>query len=126
MEVTIVFPAPPSLNKIIASANKNRYANAQLKKHWTAICANTALSATNVRFPGAVWLDVFITYERATDPDNMFASLKFVLDGLVTAGILVDDSPKIIQSPILYRFGKAPKKTKASISLAISDRAFVD
>lgn len=120
MEVIYQFPTPPSLNAQLGAANRNRFVNASMKKKETNACANIVRGSL-VQFPGEVWMQVHIEYKRSIDPDNLFASLKFVFDGLVKAGVIIDDSPKIIQSPILYSWAKAPKGKEPLLTLQILD-----
>jgi Holliday junction resolvase RusA-like endonuclease len=48
----------------------------------------------------------FIYYLKNSkrDPDNVSASRKYIMDGLVQAGIIANDNLEIIQSPIIESF----------------------
>lgn len=116
---SFLFPLPPSLNSIISTARNNRYASGASKKKWTEDCFSLALGKR--KFPSRVWMEVYINYKRMIDPDNGFACLKPALDGLVRAGVLVDDSPKIIQPPIIYWWRKVPKSDEPYLKILISD-----
>jgi Holliday junction resolvase RusA-like endonuclease len=66
-----------------------------MKKRYTQELADVFRSQTQERFKSHVTVTVYF-YEDSMrrDDDNVISGLKFVLDGLVTAGILKDDSPK--------------------------------
>jgi Holliday junction resolvase RusA-like endonuclease len=116
----VSFPLPPTLNQIIKVARDNKYKSAKSKKEWTSYVENCCKSI-KVKFSGKVWLDVcFHTQTRRNDPDNLMAGLKPILDGLVNAKIIVDDSITIIQSPIIQRFVRT--KGINSVVLTFSDK----
>lgn len=119
MQQRFVFPLPPSLNRMLGAANANRHVGAAMKKRWTATCQSIALGGR--RFPGEVYLSVTILYKRAIDPDNLFASLKPILDGMQKAEIIKNDGPKIIRPPIVYRYGKAAPKREGKAIVVVSD-----
>lgn len=115
------FPLPPTLNEQINIARNNRYGSAKEKEKWTNDIATLAQEQNQPVFPGKVWMQ-FIYYLKNSrrDPDNVSASRKYILDGLVQAGIIVNDNLQIIQSPIIESFivsepgkGNAKRKTKA-------------
>lgn len=99
------FPLPPCLNEQINIARNNRYGSAKEKEKWTNDIAALALSQSQSAFPGKVWMQ-FIYYLKNSrrDPDNVSASRKYILDGLVKAGIIINDNLQIIQSPIIESF----------------------
>lgn len=89
----------PGLNEIIAATNRHRYVGSTVKKlHTRAVFA----LARNVQAPALEGpVDVvfdWIEPNRRRDPDNIRAGAKFVLDGLVTAGVLGNDSRRWIRS----------------------------
>lgn len=93
---------PPTLNEIIRLAEEGRYGS--VKKQFTLICAIAASGCPS--FPGEVWLacDWRISNFRRDPADNVVASLKFVLDGLVNLGVLKDDSALVIQPPVVHNW----------------------
>lgn len=117
MQTVFNCPIPPKLNEQINLARSNQAQSARIKAQWTN---DIALLAVGIPvFPGSVWLDFCWQVKRQTcDPDNVQASAKYVFDGLVKAGILVDDSLKIIQSPVIHRFQRGENE----LFLTISDR----
>ena len=93
----IIIPGElPNLNQIIEAA----------KTHWTVYrdmkAANTELVAWYAKGKGKVKrADIIITWytkDRRTDPDNTAAAVKFILDGLVDAGVLKNDGCKVVRS----------------------------
>ena len=87
----------PGLNEIIATAKKHWSAYAKEKKRLTGSVALLAKVAQLKPVEG--WVVVrFQWYEkdRRRDPDNCRASAKFILDGLVQAGVLEGDGWAVI------------------------------
>jgi len=97
-EVHLFIPGPlPGMNEMIADA-KVRLRKGTLydkkKKEWTQLIALFAKKLPKFQ-------RVFIEFEwfepnRRRDPDNIAAAKKFVLDGLVEAGIIPGDSWRYI------------------------------
>jgi len=56
----------------------------------------------------------WITKDLRKDPDNVSAGVKFILDGLVQAGILPDDRRKQINS-IKHEFGVDKQNPRVEI-----------
>lgn len=66
------------------------------------------------RFTSPVHINVISYRKRATDPDGV--SVKAVIDGIVAAGILADDSPKQVAS-IRFENRKANGEEKTVIEI---------
>ena len=94
----------PGLNEITDAARRNRYESAKMKKEYTELVAWCAKSARLPHLSSPVDL-VFTWYEpnRKRDKDNIMAGQKFILDGLVTSGVLKNDGWKQI-GDISHRF----------------------
>lgn len=107
--LSLIFPMPPKLNQQIREARTNRYKSAETKTQWTNDIAVIAISdSKEVKFPEKVWLT--FSWEVKTlnnDPDNIAAAAKYIMDGLVIAGIIKDDSLAYIGSPIIHYYAKA-------------------
>lgn len=86
----------PGLNDYIRKERRNRYMAADMKRKWTNKVADLAIQKREPKHHGRVW--VFIKcYEKdeRRDADNVEAfAKKCILDGLVRAGVIVDDSRK--------------------------------
>ena len=72
------------------AARGNKYSAAAMKKKWTEYVALNFANAPRVDVPVRV---IMTWYEpnRRTDPDNIAAAKKFILDGLQLAGVLKND-----------------------------------
>jgi len=117
------YPLPPTLNDQINSARSHWAKSAATKREWTNTIS--LLSSNLPKFPDKVWIELFYsvkTFSRR-DPDNISASRKFLMDGLVQSGVIKSDSLKIVQSPIIEWFeqGKVDE-----VTIVISSRAIVE
>ena len=56
-------------------------------------------------------------FGRKPDHDNLRASFKHVVDGLVEAGVLIDDSPDVIGEPIVRHESIGRKQGKIRIQV---------
>ncbi len=87
------FPLP-TLNEMIRTARGNKYAAAAQKKKYTDLVASEIMVQTyptHYQFD-AISLDItWIETKKKRDPDNVFAAVKFILDGMVAADIINDD-----------------------------------
>ena len=84
----------PGLNDMTDAARGNKYASAQMKKEYTELVAWCAKSA---RLPHFDRVDLIITWyepNKKRDKDNIMAGQKFILDGLVQAGVIANDGWK--------------------------------
>ena len=85
----------PSANDLIQFNRVNRFHGASLKKRYTEELADSFRSQTRRKFFGHVTCTVnFYESSMRRDDDNVISACKYILDGLVHAGIIVDDSPK--------------------------------
>lgn len=92
----------PSLNDYTNACRSNAYVGAKFKKEveevigWEIKQAVTSKTLTQPK--GAVMLR-FEWHERTKrrDADNIASAKKFILDALVTNGILMDDSRKYVK-----------------------------
>jgi hypothetical protein len=97
--VIFTFPLPPTMNEIIDEARKNKYESSKTKKKWTDDIA--MLAHGGKIFPSKVWMNWIWHIENLDrDEDNIASARKFICDGLVQAGIIKDDSCRIIQTPV--------------------------
>ena len=103
---------PPSNNKFIGKANQWEYQNQ--KKAWAEMifyCCNPKPRKPIQR--AIVSITYYFKDHRRRDPDNY--SGKMILDGLVKAGIIEDDSFRNIRLVLDARFGWHEKKTVIEI-----------
>ena len=93
---------PPGLNKIINSNRSNKYAGAGMKKTWT----NKAIDCCKKQVRECPIVKVYIAAHyristRANDVDNIQSTKKFILDGIVKAGVIKDDNFTHVM-PVIY------------------------
>lgn len=84
----------PSLNQIIALAKRQRGSYSpynDAKAQWHRNVAIYAERCELVPITRARFVFEWIAQDRRTDPDNIAAARKFILDGLVACGILPGD-----------------------------------
>ena len=82
----------PSLNEQIKADRNSSFIGNKLKKKYTSICAWSAKAKCNDSFTKPVHVD-FYWYEpnKKRDKDNIAFAKKYILDGLVSAGIIKND-----------------------------------
>ena|GEM_PF-538776 len=91
-----------SINDWMHAMNVNRFKGNDLKKYYTGIAAEYAHEAAlqaGWKTPD-VRVDLRIVWHEVNarrDPDNIMGGIKFVLDGIVKAGLIHDDSQKHIR-----------------------------
>lgn len=105
-----IFGRLPGLNEIVAANRSHYHAGAKQKKETTLLCAQYAGLGGVPIFSGPI-LVIFNWFEpnARRDLDNICGGAKFVLDGLVLAGRIPNDSRKFVQS-IFHRFPEPDKK----------------
>ena len=112
----IEIPGLPAMN---SSSRLNRWRDITEKNRWT----NEVMLATRGKRPAKPLQRAKVTYIRrsSAEPDyvNLVASFKHPEDGLVKAGIIVDDKPAVIGRPDV-RWEKA-KIRKGSIVLIVEE-----
>ena len=112
LPVTVFVPGPlPGQNEIIAAA-KVRFARggkySEMKKTWTQRVANYFLVAKCPKFNRVSIILEWIEAHNRRDPDNVMSGKKFILDGMVKAGVIPNDTRKYI-SKITHKFGDNEK-----------------
>lgn len=118
MREVLVFPISKGLNRQQNTARSSKFAAAREKKELTDRTVAWAKTRAIAKFPGAVWVSIEWQIKNfANDPiDNLPASLKPILDGLVKAGVLKDDSARVIQTPIVHHVTKGENRVAIEIS----------
>lgn len=108
---------PPSNNKFAGRTNRHEYQNC--KKSWAELIyweAIRQLVPQKKIERAKVELRYFFPDKRRRDPDNY--SGKFLLDGLVQAEIIADDSFENIELVISGRYDKQNPRTEIIIEEA--------
>ena len=97
MGVKLIIPGRlPGLNDMIDAARGNKYEAARQKKENTELVMWYAKKA---KLPKMKRVNVSVVWyepNEKRDPDNVEAGIKFLLDGLVSAGVLANDGRKQI------------------------------
>jgi hypothetical protein len=107
----------PSLNDIIDAARGNKYEAAQQKKDSTDLVMWYAIQA---KLPKMNYIDLTITWyepNKKRDKDNVEAGVKFILDGLVSAGVIVKDNWRYI-GDIIHKVRLDRMKPRIEIEIA--------
>lgn len=93
------------LNTYINKERSNKYVGAKIKKENTN---NVMLVTKHLKAVSSYPVDISIEWHSngRKDPDNLAFAIKFILDGLVKNGILVNDGQKQINS-IYHTFVKS-------------------
>lgn len=87
----------PSLNEYIAAERTFRMKAAAMKRKHTDRVAEAAISRDLPAFRQPVFVVVdWYEKDRRRDPDNIQFAIKFILDGLVRAGVLENDTQRHI------------------------------
>lgn len=111
----------PGLNATLGKALHNRYMYGALKKE----CDNRVIVACKLAKINPVTHPALVTFvwvekDRRRDPDNIDSAKKFILDGLIKAGILKGDGWKHIAG-----FGRptfTTHKTKQGVKVIIHEQ----
>lgn len=121
MEAGMIIPGRfPSLNDYIAAERRNRHIAAKMKREETKRVADIAANSDMPTFEKPV--HVYFTWvepNKRRDVDNVAFAHKFILDGLVEAGVLKGDSRKYVTGFYDY-FGKTDKDNP-HVSVLITD-----
>lgn len=103
---------PPSNNQFIG--RNARWEYQEQKKTWAQLISFCCRPRPQAPIAHAqVTITYFFTDRRRRDPDNY--SGKFLLDGLVSAGILKDDSFQCIELHLKANFGCSKAQTQIEV-----------
>jgi len=108
----------PGFNEIVAAAKCGNYKYqpyAKMKETYTEMVAWIAK-----KLPKFEKVSLIITWyepDRRRDPDNIMAGQKFILDGLVIAGVIPNDNQKHIQQ-ILHQFEIDRKNPRIEVEIS--------
>jgi len=107
------------MNEIIAAAKlrkRNYKEYAVMKDKNTEQVAWLAIQSHIPRFEKAYFIITWYEPDLRRDPDNIMAGQKFILDGLVAAGVLPGDSQKYILG-IYHRFKVDRKNPRVEVEI---------
>lgn len=98
MQTLIIKGRLPDANIYINAERSNRYAAAKIKDEWTKIIVGEARTQKIKKINKSV--NIFFQWwvkDKKRDKDNIMFGQKFILDGLVEAGILKNDGWNVIK-----------------------------
>jgi Holliday junction resolvase RusA-like endonuclease len=95
------------LNEHDGANRTNRFAGAQLKARMTAIVASQLYGAPVIA--GPCYIKFYWKYSSRHDFDNIRFACKYVLDGMIKAGVLDNDNQKWVLGFDGDYFEKVPK-----------------
>ena len=116
----------PGLNELIGANRSHWQKGAEMKKTYTMIARVAAKrNLKPVVKPvmiGWKWYEpVSSKNTRDRDPDNITSAKKFVLDGLVEAGILPDDNQKWIKGWLYEGWFQTNESLKVGVVVEIQE-----
>ena len=94
----VINEVPPSLNFILSEARKHWSNYSRLKKVWTQIVCDSLESQSVFKVKHPIRVSVQYTFGNLSRHDLDNYVLKFILDALVKAEIIEDDSNDHIKS----------------------------
>ena len=101
MQTMQIYEKPYSLNQF---RNENYYKLNKIKMFWNAIVSNTVMiqkvkpvKRANIHF------EFNFKSNIRRDSDNMVATVKFILDGLIHANILEDDNFNFVEKLMITK-----------------------
>lgn len=104
----------PTMNEIIASSKRHYGVYSKMKKKYTELVISQAAGMEKVRKA-----DFIITWHcknKRKDPDNVATGIKFLLDGLVEAGVMENDGWGQVNSLThIFRVDKANPRVEVEI-----------
>ena len=106
----------PGLNEIIAAAKSHYAKYSTEKKERTEEVAWLAKKAGLPKYERAHLVITWYEPNSRRDPDNVMAGQKFILDGLVQAGVLPGDSQKYIAG-IVHRFRVDKRRPRVEVEI---------
>jgi len=113
----MVFEIPgrlPGLNEIIDAAKSHYGEYAKMKETYTNMVGWLAKKLP--RYEKVALIITWYEPDQRRDLDNIMAGQKFILDGLVAAGTIPNDSQKYI-SGIFHRFGVDRENPRVEVEI---------
>lgn len=109
----------PGFNEIIEAAKlrgRNYKEYATMKDRNTQMVAWLAKKAGLPKYEKAYLIITWYEPDERRDPDNIMAGQKFILDGLVAAGTIPNDSQKYVRG-IVHRFKVDRKNPRVEVEI---------
>lgn len=88
----------PTLNEYINEERGSKYKASAIKRDVTKAIKLITISQTRVKLTGCYDLEChWYRQDKNHDADNVYFGIKFLLDGIVSAGILPGDSRRYVR-----------------------------
>ncbi|MGI6079167.1 MAG: Holliday junction resolvase [Fastidiosipilaceae bacterium] len=116
-QYTFIIPGQlPGLNEIIEADRSNKYSGAKMKKKNTEDIV-WIIKANKIPKHDRIGLRIaFYELSKRRDKDNIMAGQKFILDGLVMAGIIKNDGWVEINE-LIYEFHVDKSNPRVEVTL---------
>lgn len=112
------------LNSFISANNRNRYISSKIKKEETErvkyACLDSDLETIT---ECSDFIFCWYVPNKRKDPDNVAFAVKFILDGMVSSGVLPTDSMKFV-SGLSHVFKVDKENPRVKISIVPSGISF--
>lgn len=104
------------MNELLGGANTHRFVGSKIKREETERCKLAALILRPIKQPVRLTVAWFEP-NRKRDIDNVAAGVKFILDGIVNAGKLPNDTREWVRQ-IMHEFpDPCPKNPRVEVML---------
>lgn len=111
----------PDLNDIVSAYKRHWSAGAAQKRDYTALVRDLAVVTGQPRWTEPVKvMFVWVEENGERDFDNVRSAAKFILDGLVEAGVLEDDDPAHV-SDLRDRYEIDPARPRVEVHVTPLD-----
>ena len=116
----------PGLNELIGENRKHWSKGAQMKQDFTMISKVAAKRnlkpVTRPVMIGWKWYEPASSKNtRDRDPDNITSAKKFILDGMVAAGIIPDDNQKWIKGWLYEEWSQVKDNIRVGVLVEIQE-----
>lgn len=106
---------PPTLNEQIDLARTHWSKSAKVKEEETEEIAKGLIGLH--QFHDKVWIDfLWMVRNFGSDQDNIEASRKYIMDGMVLAGMIKDDSLMWINPPTIHDYIRGDNTVRVRVS----------
>lgn len=111
----------PTTNEVIELTKQHWFKYAKKKKQLTDRAQLECLSqyrGATIYEQAGLYFDWYVKDDKK-DPDNISFGSKYIIDGMVKAGVLKDDSLKVIQNGIMHFFTVDSANPRCEVTIVI-------
>lgn len=117
MRQSFTIPMPPTLNDQIYKLARTHWTkSAAAKRKHDAIVARAAKELIRYQSGPLYFMFHWQVKTRKSDPDNIVAAAKYIMDGLVKAKVIPGDSLMTVPGPWVSTFGKGENTVTVTIA----------